>query len=228
MKYELILMDADETLFDFQAGEKNAIEQVVAEMGLPTAGVAEKYHEINQGYWKKYEQGLVTQPELRKRRFEDFAGFLGVRERAGDMSERYPVLLGQQAILFQDALKVMKEISRALPVVIVTNGHAQVQRSRIGRTPLIQYISDLVISEEVGFNKPDPRIIFKALERNGGVRPERALMVGDSLTSDMRAGFNAGVDTCWYNPSGQESPEDMKIHYIVETLGQIVPIALQN
>lgn len=228
MKYELILMDADETLFDFQAGEKNAIEQVVAEMGLPTAGVAEKYHEINQGYWKKYEQGLVTQPELRKRRFEDFAGFLGVRERAGDMSERYPVLLGRQAILFQDALKVMKEISRALPVVIVTNGHAQVQRSRIGRTPLIQYISDLVISEEVGFNKPDPRIIFKALERNGGVRPERALMVGDSLTSDMRAGFNAGVDTCWYNPSGQESPKDMKIHYIVETLGQIVPIALQN
>ena len=92
MKYELILMDADETMFDFQAGEKNAIEQVVAEMGLPTAGVAEKYHEINQGYWKKYEQGLVTQPELRKRRFEDFADFLGVRERAGDMSERYPVL----------------------------------------------------------------------------------------------------------------------------------------
>lgn len=196
--------------------------------GCPHPGVAEKYHEINQGYWKKYEQGLVTQPELRKRRFEDFAGFLGVRERAGDMSERYPVLLGRQAILFPDALKVMKEISRALPVVIVTNGHAQVQRSRIGRTPLIQYISDLVISEEVGFNKPDPRIIFKALERNGGVRPERALMVGDSLTSDMRAGFNAGVDTCWYNPSGQESPEDMKIHYIVETLGQIVPIALQN
>jgi 2-haloacid dehalogenase len=228
MKYELILMDADETLFDFQAGERNAIEQVVAEMGLSAEGAAEKYHEINQGYWKQYEQGLVTQPELRRRRFEDFADWLGVFPQAEAMSERYPILLGQQAILFPDALQVVRVIAQKVRLVIVTNGHAQVQRSRFGRTPLLEYASDLVISEEVGFNKPDPRILYTALERSGGVRPERALMVGDSLTSDMRAGLNAGVDTCWYNPTGQKKPCDMAIDYVVDELKKIVPIALQN
>ena len=110
----------------------------------------------------------------------------------------------------------------------MTNGIGEIQRGRMRHSPLGPLISALVISEEVGAPKPDARMIRAALDALGGVAPRDALMVGDSLTSDMRCAMNAGTDACWYNPGRAPRPDRLDIRYEIHALGQLPAIALSE
>ena len=108
-----------------------------------------------------------------------------------------------------------------LPVVIVTNGISRIQHGRMNGSPVKQYISGLVISEEVGVAKPDPKMLYMGMEMTGVSDKARALMLGDSLSSDIAAAANAQIDACWYNPKGQENTKGLPVRYEIRDLDEV-------
>ena len=228
MRYDAILIDADDTLLDFHTAEQNAIGEVISFLGITDPEAAQIYRRLNQACWADFEAGKVTQDELRVRRFRDFLGHYGMTNDPRAVGERYTEALARQGMLLEGALEAVRDIAARLPVAVVTNGISRVQHGRIDASPLRPYISALIISGEMGFQKPDPRMIFAALEALGGTTPERALMVGDSLNSDMLAANRAGVDACWYNPQQLAVPQGFSIRWQIRHLRQLPAVALQE
>lgn len=225
MRYKGIFIDADETLFDFQAGERVAAGRVLEFLGIKEPGALKVYSEINASQWRELEKGLTTQAQLKVKRFEILMERYGVTGDAAAVAEFYVEVLSEQSMLLPGALEAVERIAEKLPVSIVTNGISIVQRGRISRSPLRHLIKDFVVSEEIGFAKPDPRVLEIALS-NLGVAPADALMAGDGL-ADMRCARNAGVDGCWYNPHGKELPEDLNPQYEIADISLLPSIALQ-
>lgn len=225
-RYRAVLMDADDTLFDFHAAEARALLSVVGALPLDPQRACARYHEINAACWADFEQGKVTQPQLRLRRFREFVEEFGLEEDPVRLAEAYTEALSRQAPLLPEALAVCRALAARYPLALVTNGIPQVQRGRLARSPLNGLFQAVVISEEVGSPKPEPQMLTIALERLGGIPPQEALMVGDSLRSDMRAGLNAGVDTCWVNAKKAPRPQGMALTYEIERLSQLLEILL--
>lgn len=228
MRYSAILIDADDTLFDFQIAERNAIGEVLLALDVLDENAPHAYHEINDACWLDFERGAITQAELQERRFAELLELYSLRSvTPTQAAEMFADALSRQTVMIEGALESVRRIAAVLPIAIVTNGVARIQHGRMGRSPLKQLVSALVISEEVGCAKPDSRMIESALRALGGVAPDRALMVGDSLTSDMRCALNAGTDSCWYNPARKTCPEDMALTYEIHDIRALPDIALQ-
>ena len=225
MRYRVILFDNDDTLMDFQAGNRNAVNRLMDELGYRHPDRYEQYEAVNRECWAELEQGRLTQGQLRLARFTRFFDRYPVPGDAASAAERFVTLLGEQSILLPHALDVVRMIADKLPVVIVTNGITVVQKSRFSRSPLMAYVSDVVISEEAGVSKPRPELFWLALERQG-LSPRDALMIGDGINSDIRGANAAGIDACWYNPDGRPLPEGVHAEYVISDLRQCVQIAL--
>ncbi len=226
MRYRAILFDNDDTLMDFQACNRNAVNQLMDELGYRDPDRYEQYEAINLQCWAELEQGLLTQSQVRLTRFLRFFEHYPVPGDAREASERFAYLLGQQSILLPHALDVVRQIAEALPVVIVTNGMTSIQRNRFARSPLTDLVSGIAISEELGISKPRPELFLRALEPLG-VAPRDALMIGDGIGSDIRGANNAGIDACWYNPHGKTLPEGVHAEYEISDIRQCVDIALR-
>ena len=221
-KYTLLLADADGTLLDFAAAEDKALKAAMAAVGVSiTEQDASQYAAINQALWRAFERKEVTQPELRVLRFARFFEFLGVHKDAEETAERFTSALSLQADALEGAEAFLREAAARVPVVIVTNGIASVQRSRFGISPMRHHIRGYVISGEVGFAKPDPRMIDRALAiaEVPGARP---LMLGDEPLSDIAAALNAGIDSCWFNPSGRENPTPYQPTHEIRELSEVL------
>ena len=228
MRYKAILMDADDTLFDFHQCERNAIVHTLEHIGITDPDAPSVYSRLNRVCWTDFENGLITQARLKIRRFEELLNTYGVKGFAApDVSGYYESMLANEAILLDGALETVQKIAEKRPIAIVTNGIARCQRGRMAISPIGKYTSALIISEEIGCQKPNPKMIEAALEALGGIKPEEALMVGDSLNSDMRCAQYAGVDGCWYNPKGHERPNGIAIRYEIDDIRDAVEIALQ-
>lgn len=218
--YRAVLMDADDTLFDFAAGNRRAVNQLMDEIGYHHPDRFDQYQEINHACWAALERGEMTQAELQVARFARFLGRYGVERDAVQTAGRFVEILGQQTILLPHAEEVMRFISARMPVVILTNGITSVQKSRMARSAIRNYIHDLVISQEVGIAKPNPGIFRYALEKLG-MGPDEVIMIGDSPTSDILGANNAGIDACWYNPKGKTLPEGVHAKYTITDLRRI-------
>lgn len=224
-RYELILLDADDTIFDFQTGNRNAVGRLMDELGLASSTVFDEYQAINHACWKALERGEMTQETLHVERFRRF---LRQKSRGDDpeaVANRFAELLGQQAIPLPGAEAFVRALAAERPVVLLTNGIARIQRDRLARSPMSALFQRVVISQEVGVAKPDPAIFQIAL---GGTAPDRALMIGDGISSDVLGANRAGVDVCWFNPTGKALPEGLHAEYEVRALADCLPIALQS
>lgn len=222
-RYDVLLCDADNTIFDFNKAEENAFEAACGAAGIPaTQEMLSLYSEINDALWKLFEQGGIEQKVLRVRRFEQFLERIGRSDvNAGAMSEAFVEALGGQSVPLPGAVEAVARWSRVLPVIIVTNGIARVQHSRMDRSEIRRHISGLVISEEVGAAKPDPQMIAAGMEMAGVGDRRRALMLGDSLTSDIAAAANAQVDACWFNPHGKKNDKGLPVAYEIRSLDEV-------
>jgi 2-haloacid dehalogenase len=201
MKYKWILFDADNTLFDYDAAERGALGSTFEEMGRPlTAENRETYREINHQNWQAYERGEITQAILRTRRFAQYLDALGLAEDPEQVSKRYLFHLGNRIDLVDGAEALVEALDSRVRMMIITNGLKDVQRSRLGQSSLGRYFKEIIISEEVGFAKPDGRIFDAAFDLMGQPAKSEVIIVGDSLTSDIQGGLNYGIDTCWFNP----------------------------
>ncbi len=226
MRYQGILFDADDTLFDFQAGNRNAVNALLDEIGYLHPDRYDQYEAVNLACWAELEQGRLTQDALRTERFRRFYAKYGIDRDPQRDGDRFVELLGGQSILLPHAEDVVREIARVKPVLILTNGITSVQKRRLALSPIRDVILGAVISQEEGAAKPNPKLFDRALKRLGIARGA-ALMIGDGVNSDIRGANNAGIDACWYNPGGKALPAGVHAEYIIDDIRQCVEIALR-
>jgi 2-haloacid dehalogenase len=222
MRYKWLLLDADGTLFDYDRAEATALQRAFEQFGhefQPDYAVA--YRRINHEIWLQFEQGKISQERLRSRRFELLLDAIHVESDPVEFSVIYIQNLAEGAYLIDGAEKVVKSLVGQVGLVLITNGLKEVQRSRLARSTISDCFSDVVISEEVGVAKPDARIFQAAFERMGHPKKADVLIVGDSLTSDIKGGNAYGIDTCWFNPARLVCDQDVEIQYEIRHLDEL-------
>lgn len=221
--YQGIFFDADDTLFDYPAAERAALLACHWHFAVPTGeeDFVAAYRRHNRDVWQLYERGEIDQAALRIERFRRLAIELGLAalplERA---SAFYLEELSGQSQLLPGALETVRRLAEKYPLALITNGIAAVQNRRFAASPITPYFRSIVISEEAGIAKPDPRIFAPALAEIGAAASD-ILYVGDSVTSDMAAARNAGMDFCWINPKGLPVPEGFAPAFVIPSIGDL-------
>lgn len=226
MKYKYLLFDADDTLLDFKLAEKLAFYKLLEAKNIePSPVYHERYSAINQSVWERFEKGLVEKDDIGFTRYFEFINELGINGDAADFDSTYHYLLGLQGETFADAEKVCDELIKlGYSVNIVTNGFADTQKSRFSLSGLSPYIDKLFISEELGVQKPKKEFFDKVFDGIGCYDKEKYLIIGDSLSSDILGGNNAGIDTCWFNVRGKPEREDIRPTYKISALSELISI----
>ncbi|MDV6376959.1 YjjG family noncanonical pyrimidine nucleotidase [Sporosarcina sp. GW1-11] len=202
MPYELLLFDLDDTLFDFAETEKHALGNTFTTFGLPNglATYRDSYRAISAVIWDDLEQGRITLEELKVERFRQLFAQHNLQIDASHFGELYIENLGRESHLI-DGVEEMLSGLADYRLAVLTNGFTLAQHARIAGSPLRDTFEAVIASEETGFKKPQPEIFDYAFNKLGITDPSRVLMIGDSLTSDIQGGMNAGIDTCWFNPN---------------------------
>ena len=222
IRYPWLLLDADGTLFDYERAEAAALALAFADSGLPYGlRSLEVYNELNQEMWLAFERGEISAEVLRVERFRRLFGVLGIECDVEQFSKRYLARLGERADLTGGAEELLRGLYGQVGMVLITNGLQNVQRSRLAHSTISSYLTGVVISEEVGAAKPDPRIFDAAFEQMGRPARQEVLIVGDSLTSDIQGGNQYGVDTCWYNPRYLPHSAEIEAVYEIRTLSEL-------
>lgn len=232
MLYDLLLADADGTLFNFHVGERAAFNRAMEAYCLPADDEsAALYSRVNLSHWARLERGETTQARLRVERFSDFLAEIQLRNAltaippAETLAERFVEELGRQHVPMQGAEAFLKRVSARMPVYLVTNGIAKVQRSRFETSELRVYLMDLLISEELGHVKPDPFMVLEGMRRAGITDKRRVVLIGDSVTADIGAARNAGVDSILFTDGGP-APADCGATYVAQTLEEAAALVL--
>lgn len=223
MRYTYILLDSDNTLMDFDAAEDYGLTKTLKELGCPcTEREKQAYTQINAALWEQFNHGEVTREFLMVERFRSFFEKMGFPKTDYRLvNERYKKNLGSCAALIPGALEFCREISGEGKLYILTNGAADVQTSRFHASPLKEYIADIFISEVTGYQKPQKEYFDYVFARIPGFEKDKAVMIGDSLSSDIAGANHAGVASCWYNPGGKACSGDVHCDYIVENYEQM-------
>lgn len=218
MKYNVLLADNDGTLMDFDASERVALKEAMDRQGVRLDEEREKlYSEINARLWEAFERRETTQAALRVDRFRIFLKEIKSPADAERMSEDFLAALSLRCDEIDGAFDFLREAAARVPVVMITNGISAVQRSRFARSRLTPFFREIVVSEEIGAAKPDPRFIETALARVNA-DPAHALILGDSLTSDIAAANASHVAGCWFNPKGKKNTTAFSPDYEIRTL----------
>jgi len=227
MPYTWFLFDADGTLFDYDKSEPVALAETFAQFGYTFNTVyLDAYHTINERLWRDFEQGLIEQERIKTLRFERLFAAIGIfLPDVPAFGARYLENLGTCTALIDGAESLIAALRGRLHLALITNGLHVVQRSRLERSSIGDVFEVVVISEEVGYSKPHPGIFDVAFARMGQPRKDEVLMIGDSLTSDIKGGSDYGIDTCWYNPAGAPRPADIAITHEIRTLDELLPFA---
>lgn len=226
-KYTTLLFDADQTLLDFHRSEREAVEDCLAAYSIPvTEETLSKYSEINVGYWKMLERGEIEKNKLYSARWQTFADYYGYSIDAEAISDLYIDKLSEKAYVIDGAEEMCQKLSEHCQLYIITNGNKKVQNGRFGKLSLADLFVDRFISEEIGFEKPSIEYFNAVISKIPNFDPSKTLVIGDSLTSDIQGGINAGLDTCWYNPKNKKAPDGMDITYVATNFSQIEDIVL--
>ncbi len=225
MTYTHLLFDLDGTLFDFDAGETYAFHKVCDTFHIPYSDeVLSLYQRINLSYWKAYERGEITSAALAIARFHDFLAAVGKDGDPALMCQFYQTSLGEDCTPIHDALRVCSILyERGYKFSIITNGRSTTQHSRLSHSELTPMISDLFISEELGCQKPKKEF-FDAVFSKLQISVSKALVIGDSLTSDIIGGIQYGIDTCWFNPNGSDNTMSQAPTYEIKQLSELLSI----
>jgi 2-haloacid dehalogenase len=223
LKYNWLLFDADDTLFDFPTAEANALRWTLEQAGLPVKpAYFGLYAQYNQQVWGEFERGEVSALELRVKRFRLFFQQIGAAIDPEIISPLYLRNLARGTDLLPGAEEVIRALLGRFHLALVTNGLKDVQRPRLERSVLRDCFEKVFISEEMGAAKPAPAY-FDAVFREIGQPPRNTvLLIGDSLTSDMRGGVDYGLDTCWYNPAGKTT--ELPVTYQISKLTEMLKI----
>ncbi len=222
---DTILWDIDGTLMDFKASEKRAIKKAFSDFSADmTDEEISLYSEINDSCWKMMERGEIPRERVFSLRFEIFFEKTGHFCDIEKLNENYLTYLGEMFVIQDNSYEILKSLKGKVRQYIVTNGHKKPQTMKVAASGFIDLIDGLFISGELGCQKPSKEFFDKCFEIIGDIDKEKTIIIGDSLTSDIKGGNNAGILTCWYNPEGAEKPTDLKIDYEIKTLSEVYDI----
>ena len=227
MKYPYLLFDADDTLFDFPKASARAFTLMCQTHGIPdTPEVRQLYHDTNRELWDAFDRGEVSKEYVTLERYVRLLRALGLEDRdPAQCNEDYLSALGEGVYPLPHAEDVCRElVHRGHKLYILTNAVASVQRSRLRGSVFADLITTAFISEDAGASKPDRAYYEYVCDRVPELTAENALVIGDSLATDIRGANNAGLPCCWFNPNRQTPPQGLRIDYIVTDLRQLLDI----
>ena len=218
---KVILWDIDGTLLDFKMAEKEAIRKCfeVLELGTCSDEMLANYSAINRKYWEKLELGEITKAEVLIGRFLEFFESEGLNtELAEAFNKEYQERLGETVCFRDDSYELVKSLKENYKQYAVTNGTKIAQDKKLNKSGLIHIFDGVFISEVVGVEKPGVGFFERVWDVIGHYEKDEVIIVGDSLTSDMKGGNNAGILTCWYNPKHEKNDKDVHVDYEIDNL----------
>lgn len=237
MSYKLVLIDLDDTLFDYPKTEETAFRNTFEELGFFMESelgnakkeeiyekIKDRYKDVNLQLWKDLEKGAVDKDRLKVVRFEKIIEEFDLKYNPYEMSELYLKKLGEGIFPFEATEKLCEYLHSKYKVGIITNGIKEVQHSRIENSAISKYIDKIIISDEVGVNKPDKRIFEYAINYFEIMDKSEVIMIGDSLGADIKGGQNAGIDTCWVNLRNNVNDTGIVPKYEVRKLEEMFEI----
>lgn len=219
-----ILWDVDGTLLDFIAAEKAAIKTLFGEFNLGQCSdeMIKRYSEINKTYWQRLERGEITKQEVLVGRFKEFFKSEGIDiSVVEEFNSLYQLRLGDTIVYHDDSLEIIRSLRGRARQYVVSNGTVEAQSKKLRLSGLGELMDGIFLSEHIGIEKPNIEFFDRVFEEIEPADRSRVMIVGDSLTSDIQGGNNAGIITCWYNPQGDKAPDKYRIDYEISDLHQI-------
>ena len=221
----VILMDLDNTILDFNTAEYHALARAFAVVGVPFSDeIAKLYNRINIRHWEMLEDGILTRDQVLVRRFEALFSELSVVADAFWTQELYESMLSEGHWFMPGAEALLEALYGKVRLFICSNGTQSVQDSRIESAGIARYFENIFISEHMGGNKPEARYFESCFREIPGFERQRTIILGDSLTSDIRGGVNAGIKTCWFNPGGSINSGPIIPDYEIAALSEFEPL----
>ena len=222
--FEFLFFDLDNTLLDFTRAEHIAVSRVMKDVGLePTPERLSRYSAINQGYWEQIERGELPREQALAMRFADFFREQGVCADAARREADYERYLGIGHYFMPGALEILEYLSGRYRMFLASNGNAAVQDSRLDSSGLRRYFEDIFISQRMGADKPSRAFFDACFAEITHFKKENTVIIGDSLSSDILGGKNAGITAIWLNNSGKNSPlADMTLKNIGEAADIVI------
>ena len=222
MKFTTILLDLDDTLLDFGAAEKVALSKTLLELGIePTEAKLHRYHEINISQWEAFERGELSRERVLTRRFELFFEELGLSIDAQACEDRYRHYLGIGHYFVEGAEALLEYLVPKYKLYLASNGVAETQYSRLESAGIGHYFEEIFISETTGHHKPEREYFDYCFARIPDFDPNTTLIIGDSLSSDILGGNNAGIHTCWCNIKGRPPRADIVPDFEIHSLAEL-------
>ncbi|MBR5501741.1 MAG: YjjG family noncanonical pyrimidine nucleotidase [Oscillospiraceae bacterium] len=224
---KVILWDVDGTLLNFKLAEREAIKACFTQFQLGECSdeTVAKYSAINDLHWQMLERKEIEKPRMLVRRFEVFFEELGITTAlAAQFNTAYQSCLGDTICFCDDSYNLLQSLRGQVKQYAVTNGTKVAQDKKLNNSGLISLFDGIFISEDVGVEKPDIAFFEHVWQQIGHYEKDEVLIVGDSITSDMQGGNNAGILCCWYNPEGAKNSKRLRIDYEITSLQQIPAI----
>lgn len=217
-----VLFDLDDTLFDFHKAEKIALTKTLVHFGIdPTEETLALYSTINAAHWKRLELGEISREEVKVGRYRELFKTIGVECDPVKVTAYYESMLAIGHYFMPGAPELLEELYRKYRLYIVSNGTAKVQEGRIGSSGIAKYMDGIFISQILGANKPDKQFFDICFAEIPDFSLSETVIIGDSLSSDIKGGINAGITTVWFNPKGIENDSDIKPDYIIKELSEV-------
>ena len=217
-----VLFDLDDTLFDFHKAEKKALTKTLVHFGIdPTEETLALYSTINAAHWKRLELGEISREEVKVGRYRELFKTIGVECDPVKATAYYESMLAIGHYFMPGAPELLEELYGKYRLYIVSNGTAKVQEGRIGSSGIAKYMEGIFISQILGANKPDKQFFDICFAEIPDFSLSETVIIGDSLSSDIKGGINAGIITVWFNPKGIENDNDIKPDYTIKELSEV-------
>lgn len=225
-KYEVILWDVDDTLLDFGLSQDYALRYTFEKYGISiNEQIVQTYSEINKSYWERLERGEITKKEVLLGRFTGLFEHMSITDiDVNIFKEIYQEALGSVYFYKDDSFQLCQELATEFKQYVVTNGVTSTQQNKLALSGFDKLMDGIFISEQIGSPKPAVSFFEKCLEQIPQISKDKILIVGDSLTSDMKGGNNIGISCCWYNPSQKENHSDVFVDYEIANLWEVKEI----
>ena len=222
---KFVFLDLDDTILDFHKAEQVALTNALIHFGIePTQSTLDLYHRINKAQWERLERGELTREEVKVERYRILYSMLGIDLSPKDTTAYYESQLAIGHYFIDGALDLLEQLHSKYSLYIASNGAKKVQNSRLASAEIEKYFDSIFISENLGYNKPDKRFFENCFEYIDNFDKSKAVIIGDSLTSDIKGGKNAEIKTIWYNPKRIANKTDVKPDFEVSDLSQIPEI----